>query len=293
MPHEVDAQVDARQTQTGIQDRVAKGPGRAEARDLEEVRAVAYDEPRPGAHLAHDDAVAEERAPELGPAVLVQGPDGAGSALLLLDAPDHLDPLQLQPVRRQGATPQHLEGPPRLLHPAPVDEVPRRLGDEQQPRGQHRRHDEEGAHGDLVAGAVEARLRGVGHDRADDAADVDPLGEQGDHDGAQVRRAGLGRVDVGKGHQEAVADAQDEAAQVDDALVRGADLDGAAGGGQEAGEPEGRLAPEEVGEAPCSQGGEEGPEGEEGAYELLESSLCYLSALGMLPHLITESRKQH
>lgn len=58
----------------------------------------------------------------------------------------------------------------------------------------------------------------------------------------------LGRIDIGKGDQEAVPDTEDQSAEIDDALVRCSDLDRTAEGGEQTGEPEGRLASEEVGE---------------------------------------------
>lgn len=274
VPHEVDADVDAGEAEARVEYGVAERGGRGESRDDEEVGAVADDEPRPGPDLAEDGGVAQQRAaPVDGAAELVQGTDGARVTTLLGDAAHHLGPLEVELLGPQGAPAQAGEGGAALGEPPAVDEVARRLGDAAEAGGEGGGDDEEDADGDLVAGAVEAGLGGVGDDGADDAADVDPLGEEGDEDGAEVGGARLGDVDVGEGDEEAVADAEDEAPEVDDPPGGGADLDGAAGGGEEAGEPEGRLAAEEARKGAGGEGGEEGAEGEEGADELLERAL--------------------
>ena len=58
----------------------------------------------------------------------------------------------------------------------------------------------------------------------------------------------LGAVDVGEGDEEPVPDAEDQTTEVDDAPAGGADLDGGSQSCEEAGEPQSRLAAEEVGE---------------------------------------------
>jgi hypothetical protein len=85
----------------------------------------------------------------------------------------------------------------------------------------------------------------------------------------------LGAVDVGEGHEEAISDAEDQSAEVDDAPVCCADLDGGAEGREQARKPKRGLAAEEVGESAGEDGREEGTEGEKGADQLLEGSLSH------------------
>lgn len=85
--------------------------------------------------------------------------------------------------------------------------------------------------------------------------------------------ASLRSVNIGEGDEKPVADAQDQASEIHDAFVLSANLDGAAKRCEEACEPEGRLAPEEVSETASSQRGEEGAQSEQRANQLLERSL--------------------
>lgn len=263
MPHEEDPEIDADEAQARVHDAVPERSGGGQAGHDEEVGAVANDEPRPGADLAEDHAVAQQCPPEFGAPVLVPRSDRRSEPLLLLDPLHHLHPLQLQRLGAPRPSAERFQRRTRLGHPTLVDEVPRTLGHEPEAHAEHHGDHEQRPDGDLVARLVEAALRRVGHHGAHDGPDVDPLGEERDHDGAQVRGTGLGRVDVGEGHQEPVADAQDEPPRVDDGLVGGADLDGAAQRREEAGEEEGRATAAEegvgeLGEEACCEGGEEG-----------------------------------
>lgn len=208
----------------------------------------------------------------------IQCTDPLRRALFLLDALEHLHPLDLQFLQRQRVPPQRLEGLPRRLGIAPVEQVARTLRDEEQADGEKRGHDEEGPERDLVGRLREEVLGPVRHGAPDDAPDVHPLGEQGDHDGAEVGRRRLGRVDVGEGHEEAVGQAEDQSADVHGPLARRRDLDDAGDRVQDAGRPERGLSAEVMGEDAGHEGREKSAQREERAYKPLERALSPLLA---------------
>ena len=159
-----------------------------------------------------------------------QWPNRACELLLLFNSLDHLYPLQLKLLLTQRVTPQHLKRRPSLLQLPLVHQVPRRLGHKEQPHGQDNRHNKLNPQGNLIRCLVQHLGRDICHGRAHDAPDGYPLREQRNQDGTQMGRGRLGAVDVGESDEKAVADAEDQAAEVHDSPVSGTYLDGRADG---------------------------------------------------------------
>lgn len=151
-----------------------------------------------------------------------------------------------------------------------VKQEPRALGHEEETDGQDGGDDVQAAQGDLVAGLVHAALSEVVDGAAEDGTDVDPVREQGNEHAAQVCRRRLGRVDVGKGDEEAVRDPQQQTAKVDGPLGRGGDLDGARDGVQHARQPDGMLAAEVRAEEAGQERRDERAQRQQRADQLLE-----------------------
>ena len=74
-----------------------------------------------------------------------------------------------------------------------------------------------------------------------------------------MRRCHLGAIDVGKRDEEAISNAQDQTAKIENAPVGGADLDGGPGSGQETRKPESRFATKEMGEGARKDDERNGP----------------------------------
>lgn len=68
-----------------------------------------------------------------------------------------------------------------------------------------------------------------------------------------MSRSCLCGIDIAESNQKAIGQPESKAAYIHGNLVIGGDLDRASDGVQEAGQPEGDLAPEEVGEGPRNQ----------------------------------------
>lgn len=194
--------------------------------------------------------------------------------LFLLDALYHLYPFDLQLLWRQRVPSQRFQGFPRGFGIAPVEQVSRTFRYEEKTEGEKGGHDEKRPERDFVGRLCEEALGLVRNGAPDDAPDIDPLGEQGHHDGAEMGRRRLGGVDIGEGDKEAVGQAENQPADVHGHLACRRDLNDAGYRVQDAGGPERGFPAEVMSEYAGHEGRKKGAQREKRSYKPLKRTLC-------------------